>query len=94
MNKCLRIIVTAKFPDELLINFIQKNAKKLALEGTAQIVDPKVKIIRITICGDAQALDYFIDILHAGTKGFDLANLEIEPFLKDKDYRAVFRILE
>lgn len=94
MNKCLRIIVTAKFPDELLVNFIQKSAKKLALEGTAQIIDQNAKTIRITICGEAQALDDFIDILHAGTKGFDLIRAEIEPFLKDKDYRAVFRILE
>lgn len=94
MNKCLRIIVTAKFHDDLLVTFIQKSAKKLSLEGTAQIVDPVIKTVRITVCGHPGALDEFIDILHAGTKGFDLMSLEIEPFLRDKDYRAVFRILE
>lgn len=94
MKKCLRIILTAQFPEELLISFIQKGAKKLSLEGTAQIIDRTAKTVRITACGSADALDDFIDLLYKGTKGFDLEDIEIEPFLKDKDYRAVFRILE
>ncbi len=94
MNKCLRILITAKFSDDLLQSFIQKSAKNLDLEGTAQIVDSKEKKVRISICGSAEALDQFIDMLHKGAKNFDLKDIEVEPFLKDKDYRSVFRIIE
>jgi acylphosphatase len=94
MNKCLRILITAKFSDDLLRSFIHKNAKMLGLEGTAQIIDPAEKKVRISVCGSTEALDEFIDLLHKGTKGFDLKDIEIVPFLKDKDYRSVFRVIE
>ncbi len=84
--------ITADFPKNFLIDFIQKHAKKIGLEGTAQLANAKE--IRITICGSADALDDFLDVLYKGAKGFDLHNLEIEPFLKDKDYRQVFRVIE
>lgn len=94
MNKCLRITMQATFPDNFLINFIQKQAKKFGLEGTAQLQDDVQKIIKIAICGNGDALDDFIDAIYTGTKGFELHDLEIEPFLKEKDYRQVFRIIE
>lgn len=99
MNKCLRIVITAKFSDDLLRSFIHKSAKSLGLEGTAQIIDTQskdalVKKVLISVCGDTEILDEFIDTIHKGTKGFDLKNIEVEPFLKDKDYRSVFRVIE
>lgn len=94
MNKCLRIMLTGEYPPNFMTNFIQKNAKKFDLEGTAQLVSAKENQIRITICGSPQALDDFIDLLYEGTKGFVLHDLEIEPFLKDKDYRQIFRVIE
>jgi len=94
MNKCLRIIITAKFSDDLLRSFIHKGAQSLGLEGTAQLIDPQAKKVRIAVCGKPEALDQFIDLLHKGTKGFELKNIEVEPFLKDKDYRSVFRVIE
>jgi acylphosphatase len=94
MNKCLRIRMIARFPDNFLNAFIQKEAKKCGLEGTAQIVNPQKGEIKITICGTAEALDDFIDSIYTGTEGFEIDELEIEPFLKDKDYRQVFRVIE
>ncbi len=99
MNKCLRIIITAKFSDDLLRSFIHKSAKSLGLEGTAQIIDSETKDaqykkVLIAVCGDTKVLDEFIDVFHKGTKGFDLKSMEVEPFLKDKDYRSVFRVIE
>ena len=38
MNKCLRITFVADFPEGFLQSFIQKNAKKLQLEGIAQVM--------------------------------------------------------
>jgi hypothetical protein len=89
MNKCLRIIITAKFSDDLLYSFIHKSAKSLKLEGTAQVIDaqtkdPQNRKVLISVCGDTEVLDEFIDTLHKGAKGFDLKGIEVGPFLKDK----------
>lgn len=87
-------MLTAKFSDDLLRSFIQKKAAGLGLEGTAQLVDPEAKKVSIAICGKPDDLDEFIDLMHKGAKNFELLDIEIEPFLKEKDYRAVFRIIE
>lgn len=94
MNKCLRITLMGDYPPNFLVNFIQKHAKTFDLEGTAQLDDAKEGRIKIIICGSSDALDDFLDALYQGTKGFELHDLEIEPFLKDKDYRQVFRVIE
>lgn len=94
MNRCLRIVITAQFPDDFLQVFIQKNAKKLRLEGVAQLIDPKAKQVRIIVCGEGDALDEFVDAIHEGLARLVVRGIEIEPFLKDKDYREVFRIIE
>ncbi len=94
MNKCLRITMTAKLPANFLVNFIQKQARNFGLEGTAQLIEGKGTNVKIAICGKVESLDDFIDAIYSGTKGFELHELEIEPFLKDKDYRQVFRVIE
>ena len=94
MNKCLRIILTAHLSNDFWYSFIQKHARKLGLEGMAQTIDQKANQIRITICGQSVALDQFIDLIHKGTQKFNINDIEIEPFLKDKDYRSVFRVID
>ena len=94
MNKCLRIALTAHSSNDFLYSVIQKHARKLGLEGMAQMVDPKNNQIRITICGPAVDLDHFIDLIHKETQKFNVNDMEIEPFLKDKDYRSVFRVID
>ncbi len=93
MNKCLKIIFSAgDLPKDFLPSFIQKNAKKLNLEGTVQIVDrDKVKIVA---CGAKEAIDKFLDVLHKGSSTVHLEDIEVEPFIRDKDYRNVFRVIE
>ena len=92
MKKCLRLLITAEFSKDVLENFIQKNAKKLGLEGTGQKVANNQ--ILIAVCGTGDALDQFMDVLHKGSSSFSLQDLIVDPFLKDKDYREVFRIIE
>ena len=93
MNKCLKILLNASIKEGFLQDVIQKAAKKLNLEGTAQIMptDNKIKII---VCGDKDAVDQFLDSLHKSLSKASFDDLEIEPFLKDKDYRGVFRVIE
>ena len=93
MNKCLRIDVKAHFPKNFLQDFIQKNAHKYDLEGSAQVVESGQHII-VIICGEPENIDSFLDELHKGSGKFIPKSIEIEPFLKDKDYRGVFRIIE
>lgn len=94
MNKCLRIILNVHLSDVFLHTFIQKNARKLGLEGVAQMIDPKLNLMRITVCGPSEKLDQFVDLVYKATQKFDINDIEVEPFLKDKDYRSVFRVID
>jgi acylphosphatase len=93
MNKCLRIVLSGEFPDSFLHKIVQANAQKLKLEGTGQVVTAE-KQLRIIVCGAKNNVDAFIDVLHKGMAQVAAENIEIEPFLKDKDYRGVFRVIE
>ncbi len=93
MNKCLKISFGADIPDGFLRTFVQKHARKFELEGTARVFSVEEKII-IVVCGHKDAVDDFLDVLHKGSKEVYLEDIEIEPFLKDRDYRGVFRVIE
>ena len=93
MNQCLRI--TFDVPSEqrqTLRLFIQKEAKKLFLEGTVRIM-PSASL-KVIACGDKQKMDIFLDSVLEEIEKLRCERLEIEPFLKDRDYRGVFRIIE
>lgn len=93
MNKCLKITFSAKIPEDFLHGTIQKNARKLSIEGTVQPLQEE-NHIRIIACGTKDNIDAFLDALHKSFSKLDVETLEIEPFLKDKDYRGVFRVIQ
>jgi len=93
MNKCLKITFRADFPENFLQTFVQKHAKKLNIEGMVQVISPE-KRVRIIACGLKDDVDTFLDVLHKGSSACELEEIEVEPFLKDKDYRGVFRVIE
>lgn len=92
MKKCLKITFISDRPEDLLHDFIQKNARMLHLEGTVQITAPNE--VAILACGSKENVDAFLDIVHQGFGAFVPENVSVEPFLKEKDYRGIFRILE
>lgn len=92
MKKCLKIVLMGNFGKDFVHEVIQQNARTLQLEGTAQHVLPNQ--IRIIVCGMQDLLDSFLDIVHAGSAKWHIEDIEIEPFLREKDYRGVFRIIE
>jgi len=93
MYKCLKISFSAANNlDNSLLAHIQKKAQQLGTEGTAQLVKAE-KIIKIIIVGPKEAVDDFVEFLHKGPGGNLLDNLEVEPFIKDRDYRGAFRII-
>lgn len=92
MKQCLSVTFSMELPKNFLQEIVQKHAQELCLEGTAQkITDNQIRII---VCGEREAVDTFVDLFHQAIKNNDLDNLEIEPFLKERDYRGVFRVIE
>jgi len=92
MKKCLKITFILNKPEGFLHDFVQKHARMLHLEGTVQVVQPNS--ISIVACGSKENIDTFLDIIHQGVSSHIPENVSVEPFLKDRDYRGIFRILE
>jgi len=92
MKKCLKITFTTNNPGAFLHNFIQQNARSLSVEGTAQISGGDS--VTIMACGLKNNIDVFLDIIHQGFESYKPENIYVEPFLKEKDYRGIFRIIE
>ncbi len=92
MNKCLRITFTADVSSDFLRSFVQKHARKIHIEGTAQLVG--LQKIRIIACGTKDNVDAFLDVIHKGSAACIPEDIEVESFIKDKDYRGVFRVIE
>jgi acylphosphatase len=93
MNKCVKISFNSDYPQNFLRDFVQKHANQLGLEGLAQVSLAEQRTT-VMVCGPKEDVDSFVDLFHRGTNQVQLKALEIEPFLKTKDYRGVFRVIE
>jgi acylphosphatase len=93
VNKCLRISFDAKVPFEFLRGPVQKEAQALSLEGIAQILSSAQKVL-IVVSGKKSNIDNFVDFLHKELAEYAIQGIEVEPFVKVKDYRGVFRVIE
>lgn len=91
MIKSVRVYINADFDAAQLQSSIQKHARDLSVEGSVQYHDGKIKI---TASGKKDNIDKFIDLIHKETAIYTDDIIEVEPFLKDRDYRGVFRIIE
>jgi len=81
-------MLTLEPKKEFLKKVILKYAMQHGLEGIAQaIADDKVKIV---VCGEKKQVDAFLDEVQQEA----IIGIEIEPFVKDKDYRGVFRVID
>ena len=92
MNKCLKITFTVNTSNNFLRSFIQKHARRLNIEGTAQLIGSQK--VRIIACGTKNNVELLIDAIHRGSTTCIPENIQVEPFLKGKDYRGVFRVIE
>jgi acylphosphatase len=92
MYKCLKIFLVGSFPPDFLRIFVQKQAKQCEVEGVAQVM-PGNKVC-IIVCGKKEKVDVFLDLVHAKSIAHGVEDVEIEPFVKSKDYRGVFRVIE
>jgi acylphosphatase len=92
MKKCLKITLVSKMLAVGLRDSVQAAARKLDLEGTVQFVEPNEVVI--IACGEKENIDGFLDNIHQGFGINVPEDVIVEPFLKEKDYRGIFRILE
>lgn len=92
MSQCLRITFIAKNGEDVVNSFVQKYAKILSLEGVVQgHADATVVVVA---CGTRDRIEDFIEMLYRSLAEKKIERMEVEPFLKDRDYRGVFRIIE
>jgi acylphosphatase len=82
----------ADAPKKLLMS-IQQRARDLKLEGTAQMLVATSEV-RIIVCGESDDVESFLDALHGGFGKWFSEKIDTEPFLSDRDYRGIFRIIE
>jgi hypothetical protein len=82
----------AEVPHEALQKILHNCTKKVLVEGVAQLF--LGNNIRIIVCGSVENVDAFIDMMYHELIKVNIEEPVIEPFLKDKDYRGVFRIIQ
>jgi acylphosphatase len=92
MNKCIKITLRGDLQSNFLYDVIQKYARKYGLEGLAQCLSSDQ--CKIIVCGDKQQVDIFVETIHKESPAEKINGIEVEPFLKDRDYRGVFRVIE
>jgi acylphosphatase len=92
MKKCLKITLLSQSIDGGFRDCVLSAARKLDVEGTVQFIEPNEMII--IACGSKEKIDAFLDNIHQGCGGNVPEDVQVEPFLKEKDYRGIFRVLE
>lgn len=92
MKKCLKIIFSAPISEDFLQSIL-KTARFLEVEGTAQVMPPE-NTVRIIACGLKENVDNLLDMIHKEIAKLHINSIQVEPFIKEKDYRGVFRIIE
>jgi acylphosphatase len=91
MKKCLKITLKVPQKKEALFGALAKHAQSLSVEGTVQSGSD---LVRVIACGIKDRVDDFVDVIHREAAKVSAEDVVIEPYLKDKDYRGVFRIIE
>lgn len=91
MNRCLKMTVKMAKWEHAWSTEVQKHAQKLQIEGLMQIIDGAQ--INIMACGKDVNLDDFIDYLYDFLLSVNAQIEELEPFIKERDFRGIFRII-
>ncbi len=78
--------------DQFMQTLVQREARKLNIEGAAQRVDQER--IQIVACGSREAVEELIDAIYKGNSQDRPENVEVEPFMKERNFRGVFRVID
>jgi len=91
MKRCLKMIINTDQWDSDWGPQIQKQAKKLEIEGLMQAID--IHQMRVMICGEDHNLDDFVDYLYDFFSKIEADITDLEPFIKERDFRGIFRVI-
>lgn len=94
MKQCLYITFVLKVPKSFLQTTVAQRARELVIEGTVHVAGAQEPKITVVACGHKEQLNDFVDTLHKEAAKKSIDSIAIEPFIKTKDYRGVFRIIE
>ena len=92
MAKCLEIRISFEGDRVPFQDIISKKAKNYGLEGILEVQSESELLI--SVCGTTNEIDKFIDFLYEEHMNLSAVIIDIEPFVKEKDYRGVFRVIE
>lgn len=92
MSQCMRINLLIKGDKEHIQALLRKYAHEFKLEGILKSADEHA--VKVVACGDAMEIESFMVELNKEFAKDNLNISEVEPFLKDRDYRGVFRVIE
>ena len=93
MTQCLKITLVLTHTIENLLENLRTKAQSYRLEGTAQLSEQNL-MLKISVCGNGEKIDQFLDFIHQITIDCSQEGPQLEPFIRQKDYRGVFRIIE
>lgn len=91
MKRCLKMLIKIDHWQNSWSSDIQNQAQKLQIEGVMQEVEDMQ--MRIMICGKNDQLDDFVDYLYDFFVDKKIEIQELEPFIKERDYRGIFRVI-
>ena len=91
MNQCIRITFYIGEIKGFLDNFVQKYARKFDLQGVAHLMAENQ--VRIVVCSNSENIDNFIDKIYEASAKYKLDDIQMESFVREKDFRGVFRVV-
>lgn len=100
MRKCVKVILfdfNTHFKD--IDTLYQTIKKRIPFEGLEGVVQPEEEEVHMVIYGLKERVDDAVDALEEfviteGAQTQHMMGLSVEPFLKDEDYRGVFRFIQ
>jgi acylphosphatase len=92
MKKCVKITFHIPPKKDFLHSFVQKHARSFGLEGVAQLQAPDM--VKMVVFGEMDSIDNLLDLIHKEADKQKISQIEIEPYIKDRDYRGIFRVIE
>lgn len=91
MSRCIKMTFNVSKATDKMLQVVQQQALALELEGLVVASTPEN--VKIVACGSSEKIDSFLDTIDEFIARSGGHNITIDPFLKDKDYRGVFRIM-
>lgn len=100
MRKCVKIVLSdfEEYFDDLA-SLYKMLKKRLPFDNLEGVVQPQEREVHMMICGPKEQVDAAVDaleefVIQEGVSAKHMMGMSVEPFLKDEDYRGVFRFVQ